>query len=424
MAADWNICATWLQNWLEDRLPGCRKLNFAFVEDYMFVGFGGRQKQHHFRLRDLPEEDLPQPPEDSFDQTLVAWFVPTDFELPDWAENGFSVRYHGTNLYSASAALASGKLVASEPDRPGFEAVCGRGIYTTTSWKAAAAYAVPHIPIPPDEPGHKTCAAIRAVLLVAVPGQHAELTGLWKAPEKKGAGFKLVPTDPSKKELADMALKRGGFKEADSRAPIPSWTFFNDEDYAQETSGQSHILGIIFVIVNNYDCVKAKRARNQKGLLGWRKELEPPFARPRTDVPKNEPNMPRPGRQADKHGQVFSAGAKFKERRREAKLNISQEASGSQASGSRPSQPIRSQEPWQSSAREQSEQPGRTGQAQQPEEPWQGFDWSSSSRAWSDDGSWTGGDWGGDWGGYWTGHTSSTMDREFSEWAAGRHASG
>jgi hypothetical protein len=141
-----------------------------------------------------------------------------------------------------------------------------------------------------------------------VPGHHADVTGCWKQ-DGIGSKYQVRPDAAELEPFVAQALQRGGFKKDDPTAKHRSWTFFTEEHYAQETSGQCHILGVIFCLVTRWHCTKANRARDNKALFGWSVKLEPPFARPRADV---KGDAGRPGRQPSKHGQTWSAGAKWK----------------------------------------------------------------------------------------------------------------
>jgi len=93
------------------------------------------------------------------------------------------------------------------------------------------------------------------------------------------------------------------------------WTIFNEAAWSQETSSSAHVLGAFVYFVHPSTAKKHSNASSKfKGLVGWDSKLEPPFARPRLDVQGDEA---RPGRQPDKHGKQWSAGAKWAAQRKE-----------------------------------------------------------------------------------------------------------
>lgn len=68
-----------------------------------------------FKIRELAQEGQPQEPDVDFCSKfgLQGCFYATDFPLPaDYKDpRDLTIRYHGTNLYALSAAIASGMLV-------------------------------------------------------------------------------------------------------------------------------------------------------------------------------------------------------------------------------------------------------------------------------------------------------------------------
>ena len=101
--------------WLQDRMEGpIRCVGLLHVSDVPLVFRDGSG----FRCQDLPPEQVPVRPDGRFcyQWELKGLFFTTDFELPQTvAEDPTQVtlRYHGTNLYALSFALATGMLAGA-----------------------------------------------------------------------------------------------------------------------------------------------------------------------------------------------------------------------------------------------------------------------------------------------------------------------
>jgi len=101
--------------WLQQRLSGkIRCVDLICAEEVPLV-FRGTAS---FRMEDLPEDQLPLRPDGRFShgRELQGYFVTTDFELPECIADSASqvtLRYHGTNMYALSMALATGILAST-----------------------------------------------------------------------------------------------------------------------------------------------------------------------------------------------------------------------------------------------------------------------------------------------------------------------
>jgi hypothetical protein len=105
-------------HWLHNRLPGTIRSVDLMCVDQMPLVFQGGKRRASFRLQDLPEDQVPLRPTGQFcsARDLQGYFVTTDFEVPESMADSASqvtLRYHGTNMYALSMALATGKLAST-----------------------------------------------------------------------------------------------------------------------------------------------------------------------------------------------------------------------------------------------------------------------------------------------------------------------
>lgn len=168
--------------------------------------------------------------------------------------------------------------VPSETDKAGFGTACGRGVYTTSNFQKALQYAITHV----LDDAQLTLAGIKVVMLVAIPGVHAQLQGKWvhdpNAP--KGKRYKLEPMVGD--ETALQSTQQRG--QLATTGTFRHWTIWNNTEEEEETSSMACIVGF-FVLLSDWRLMTKQFTRGsqdpRRGFIGWEKELEPPPGRPR-----------------------------------------------------------------------------------------------------------------------------------------------
>ena len=179
--------------------------------------------------------------------------------------------------------------VPSEADKEGFGTACGRGVYTTRSFQKAMIFATTHVlGDNADQKELLDLAAVRVVLLVAIPGVHAALQGRWEhdPDAKKGEKYKIAPLIGDAETLRSTQ-QRG--KLAETTGCFRHWTIWNEEEEEEETSSIAYVVGFFVLLTDWRLMAKSQtRGKNQdpkRGFIGWDVALEPPPGRPRHGEP-------------------------------------------------------------------------------------------------------------------------------------------
>ena len=251
-------------------------------------------------LTKIPGKAYP-PEEDEWWYYPLNWAPPTPptedrtnlaKSVPEW-DSGYMVSWHGTSFYGLCTALYCGFLAPSERDVEGNATACGRGVYTTFQFMGAARHAVPML----WDPELSHC--VKAVLLVAIPGESEAGVCRWIKDASKAKGNKYILESNSGGDNS-WRLHRDEARAKSDRLE-PDWTNVA-EDHDQETSSRAYPLGFALCRVFP-EALKKYKYEGQKRRLnkGFNVDLLPPPARP----PRNrEPEQAARTSQAHHGGQA------------------------------------------------------------------------------------------------------------------------
>ena len=193
---------------------------------------------------------------------------------PCWGP-GWQLQYHGTDVYGASHAMCCGELFPSEKETPGSGTACGRGVYTTETFKTAVRYGtVHHFPGDPREQGaHRW--VNRFVLLVAIP-VHAEGNVLPVATwTQDGHGkYRCTPED---ERVNKVAMRTQGNKV---RAREMDWST-EVVGYDQWTSSRGYVMGLCAGLMTSIRASRyGQEGKTKRMTWGYVQDFETPYARP------------------------------------------------------------------------------------------------------------------------------------------------
>ena len=162
---------------------------------------------------------------------------------------GWQLHWHGSNIYGVASALAFGEVLPSELAGRAHGTACGRGAYTSRTFKRAVRYGTTHyFPAEGLQKPHPYVA--KMVLLVAVPGQAPEAlplatwsavdrTGMGKAEKKRSRAFALDVQDDrlDKRKMRQGESGTGAVRERD-------WTTSAEDTADQFTSSRGYVMAL------------------------------------------------------------------------------------------------------------------------------------------------------------------------------------